>query len=282
MSGFLAFVYALRRFNKNQTVAGSAMMVLAGLSPCAATIVRSNGILAGIPFLFEAITAALGILSQGLSTTRLAQLASLGAGGLLVGVGLVYPQFLAYREYCYGRSPDDRRPWCNLTLPSIFTWVQSHYWYVCPKAPPPLLDMLIERLRNVGPFRYWTVSNLPLFLLAGPSLWLLTYSAIDVLRYPARLAPGMSPARAGAGGISSIQKRIIISLAVPQLVLAILALTSYHVQIITRLSSGYPLWYIWLASKLQDEPKRASLAIRWMVLYAMLQAGLYACFLPPA
>ncbi|KIW72755.1 hypothetical protein PV04_00930 [Phialophora macrospora] len=265
MSGFLGFVYALQRFSKNQTFAGSAMMGLAGLSSCAATIVRSNGILAGIPFLFEAITAALSTLSQGLSTTRLTQLASLGAGGLLVGIGLAYPQFLAFQEYCSGRSPEDRRPWCNLTLPSIFTWVQSHYW-------------------NVGPFCYWTVSNLPLFLLASPCLGLLTYSAVDVLRHPACLVRGVSAASSsvGTGTISSVQKRIIMSLALPQLVLAILALTSYHVQIITRLSSGYPLWYIWLACKLQDKPKRTSLPIRWMVLYALIQAGLYACFLPPA
>lgn len=79
-----------------------------------------------------------------------------------------------------------------------------------------------------------------------------------------------------------MQKRIVTSLALPQLVLAVLALTSYHVQIITRISSGYPLWYIWLAFKLQDRPRRASLVIRWMVIYALIQAGLYACFLPPA
>ncbi|ETI28681.1 hypothetical protein G647_01132 [Cladophialophora carrionii CBS 160.54] len=261
MSSFLSFVYALQRFKNNQNVAGSTSMVLAGLRSCVATMLRSNGVLAGIPFLFEAITTALSILSQGLSTVRITRIASLIAGGLLVGIGMAYPQFLAYKEYCYGRSPDDRRPWCNLTLPSIFTWVQSHYW-------------------NVGPFRYWTVSNLPLFLLAGPSIWLLTYSAIDALRRPSSLVPGLSPA--SAGSISSNQKRIIMSLALPQLVLAILALTSYHVQIITRLSSGYPLWYIWLASKLTDEPRTASLAVRWMVLYALIQAGLYACFLPPA
>ena len=72
------------------------------------------------------------------------------------------------------------------------------------------------------------------------------------------------------------------SLALPQLVLAILALTSYHVQIITRISSGYPLWYIWLAAKATDEPKRVAIVIRWMVIYALVQAGLYASFLPPA
>ena len=71
-------------------------------------------------------------------------------------------------------------------------------------------------------------------------------------------------------------------LALPQLLLAILAFTSYHVQIITRISSGYPLWCIWLASKATDEPKRVTVVIRWMIIYALVQAGLYASFLPPA
>jgi GPI mannosyltransferase 2 len=134
--------------------------------------------------------------------------------------------------------------------------------------------------RNVGPFRYWTLSNLPLFLLAAPALWLLIYSAIDVLRHPDIIRPGY--AKSTAAATSSLHMRIVASLALPQLVLAILALTSYHVQIITRLASGYPLWYIWLAVKLQQQPSKVWWVIRWMVLYALIQAGLYACFLPPA
>jgi phosphatidylinositol glycan class V len=119
-----------------------------------------------------------------------------------------------------------------------------------------------------------------LFLLAAPSLWLLIYSAIDVLRRPQMVLPGLS--KSSAASASNLQMRMLASLALPQLVLAVLAFTSYHVQIINRLSSGYPLWYIWLAVKLQDSPKKASLIIRWMVLYGLIQAGLYACFLPPA
>ena len=140
--------------------------------------------------------------------------------------------------------------------------------------------MLRSMFRNVGPFRYWTLSNLPLFLLATPSLCLLIYSAIDVLRNPELLRRGSPPSKSVLA--PALQYRIIATLALPQLVLAILALTSYHVQIITRLSSGYPLWYIWLAVKLQDEPKMAAGVVRWMVLYGLIQAGLYACFLPPA
>jgi GPI mannosyltransferase 2 len=68
-------------------------------------------------------------------------------------------------------------------------------------------------------------------------------------------------------------------LTIPQLILAVLALTTYHVQIITRIASGYPWWYIWLAA---ERPRSVKIAVRWMALYALIQGGLYASFLPPA
>lgn len=79
--------------------------------------------------------------------------------------------------------------------------------------------------------------------------------------------------------------------ATPQIALAALALTSYHVQIITRLSSGYPVWYWWVASLVLEDGKTslmgrkwstAFVISRWMVMYAMVQGGLFASFLPPA
>ena len=88
-----------------------------------------------------------------------------------------------------------------------------------------------------------------------------------------------------------INQAIARRFATPQIVLAALALTNYHVQIITRLSSGYPVWYWWLASlTLEDGEtslmgKKGSAACvisRWMVIYAIVQGGLFASFLPPA
>ncbi|EXJ65686.1 uncharacterized protein A1O5_11213 [Cladophialophora psammophila CBS 110553] len=259
ISGFLGYMHATQHFHRGLVLAGCATMICVGMSFSTATMVRSNGILAGIPFLIEASSTVMAIFFRGLSASRLSRLASVVVGGLLVAFGMVYPQARAYWEYCYGHGAEDKRSWCNQTVPSIFTWVQSHYW-------------------NVGPFRYWTVSNLPLFLLAAPSLWILIYSAVDIVRHPRLLIRDaqQSPTPASAG------ERVLLSLALPQLILALLALTSYHVQIITRLSSGYPLWYIWLATKLQTESKRTSVVIRWMVIYALIQAGLYASFLPPA
>lgn len=80
-------------------------------------------------------------------------------------------------------------------------------------------------------------------------------------------------------------------LAMPQALLVIMALLSYHVQIITRLSSAYPLWYIWLISSIAAAGRQGEsgfyftnpkTVVRWMIIYAMMQGALYASFLPPA
>ena len=88
-----------------------------------------------------------------------------------------------------------------------------------------------------------------------------------------------------------IDSAIARRFAIPQIVLATLAVTSYHVQIINRLSSGYPVWYWWLASLILKDRKSSfwgmkfhytCIITRWLVIYAMVQGGLFASFLPPA
>ena len=87
-----------------------------------------------------------------------------------------------------------------------------------------------------------------------------------------------------------LSTNLLKTMAAIQLLLAGSALTSYHVQIITRISSAYPVWYWFLASSLSQESsipgiltkQRAKWTIRWMIMYAVIQGGLYASFLPPA
>jgi Gpi18-like mannosyltransferase len=86
-------------------------------------------------------------------------------------------------------------------------------------------------------------------------------------------------------------KKLLALIALPQTTLATFTLTNAHVQIITRLASGYPVWYWWLATMIMDEGEPSpqsekriftkSICI-WMVMYALVQGGLYASFLPPA
>ena len=75
---------------------------------------------------------------------------------------------------------------------------------------------------------------------------------------------------------------LVQSAAAAEVLLAVLAATTYHVQIITRISSGYPVWHWWLAEHLIRGEKTGSRIVMFMVLYASIQGALFASFLPPA
>lgn len=147
--------------------------------------------------------------------------------------------------------------------------------------------MADECLRDVGFLKYWTLSNVPLFLIATPMLVVMVCTALMAL-----------DARELLGHVKSLQdtRHGIVCLrrfALPQLVLAVLATTNFHVQIINRISSGYPVWYIILAlalhgatSKTRWLPRFTQRRLEWIVramaMYAIIQGGLYASFMPPA
>lgn len=119
--------------------------------------------------------------------------------------------------------------------------------------------------------------------------------------------------------------RLLQSMAVPQVILAAMAITNYHVQIITRIGSAYPVCVLWLAwnlvgyAKTDEERLKATMkagpkgegaevdgrvkrqgkwvkkglaerfmdnwpriTVCYMMMYGMIQAVLYASFLPPA
>lgn len=134
--------------------------------------------------------------------------------------------------------------------------------------------------RGTGFLRYWTFSNVPLFFLAAPVLTIMFVSGFEILRQPSS-SLGMATGRLDLGS-----KTLIQAVAAAQVLLAALALSTYHVQVVTRLASGYPLWYWWLAACLagHDEKRRVGGGrfVVFMVLYAMIQGALFACFLPPA
>ncbi|KAL6854643.1 family 76 glycosyltransferase [Trichoderma novae-zelandiae] len=225
-----------------------------------ATCFRSNGLLNGLLFAVEAAKCLLGFLRQpGLS--RLALLTSLIIGGLSIAAGSVVPQTMAWLRYCNVDPSGDMepRPWCSRLIPSIFTFVQGHYW-------------------NNGFLKYWTPNQLPLFLLASPVLTLLIKSGLQVSRSFGQGLGRATPV------VEESYHSFVLTLAVVQTLVAVLAITNFHVQIITRLSSGYPVWYWWVANSLADGQTRktGSMVVVFMVMYAGIQGGLFASFLPPA
>ncbi|KAH6685062.1 mannosyltransferase [Plectosphaerella plurivora] len=258
----------------------TGLQVAAGCVFGLATVFRSNGILHGIPFAAECLRVVVTPLIAGENPLpHVVSLLGPIVGGLLVASGSVIPQAVAYKRYC--GSPESP-PWCDSAIPSIYTYVQEHYW-------------------GVGFLRYWTVSNIPLFLLAAPVLTILIKSGIEIAKQPSQLVPSAraSAASQTKGKVEAKDKAdtssspeipssqvLVVSLAVSQVTLTVLALASYHVQIITRLASGYPVWYWWVAAGLRGSDlarkQWANRIVTFSIVYALVQAALFACFLPPA
>ncbi|KAJ4295336.1 ER membrane glycoprotein subunit of the GPI transamidase complex-like protein [Kalmusia sp. IMI 367209] len=261
---------------KRQTIREDALILSAGVLFLLATWVRSNGLLSGLLFVFDVIGCVPSLMKMQLSRNDIRRLAITCISGALLGLGSLLPQYVAFREYCTAESSSGARPWCYKTIPSIYTWVQSNYW-------------------DVGFLRYWTASNLPLFVIAAPMLWLLLRSGIDHLRNPAHFS--VKPRHIQPDGADRDTKDLnttsgnLPQLALPQLVLAITAISNFHVQVINRLSSGYPIWYLavarWLiahdtAQRKEQEHRAAQWVCRGLVVYAIVQGALFANFLPPA
>ncbi|KAK6526391.1 ER membrane glycoprotein subunit of the GPI transamidase complex-like protein [Orbilia ellipsospora] len=246
-------------------------LVVSGFFFGVSSLFRSNGIINGILFALDALRY-IRELSVGVNVyPNLRLLIATGIGGLLVGLPTLWRQYQGWLEYCTISTPI-KREWCAKSIPSIYSFVQSHYW-------------------GVGFLKYWTPGNIPLFLLAAPMLGILIKTSFDIVTI---LTP--EPHRPlYALRLYRTNRNLLFRLAVPQLVLAILAITNYHVQIITRLSSGLPIWYLVMAAALAERsseqskdvvseksPNWSRMMLRFFLGYQVVQAVLYGGFLPPA
>ncbi|KAI5294984.1 ER membrane glycoprotein subunit of the GPI transamidase complex-like protein, partial [Ascosphaera atra] len=282
-SGFYAYITALRCEGKSrpQLLSRDAAFLLAGCLFGAATLLRSNGLLSGSLFAYDAILEADKQLRRRRLVPSRRMLALLLGGGVIF-VAFALPQAIAFMQFCgdEGRA----RPWCGAAVPTIYGFVQKNYW-------------------DVGFLRYWKLSNLPLFLLAAPMLATLVTSTTIVFNHstsaPKNDTPGEQQQQQqhhhSPPSSQTITSTYLLRLSIPQLILAVSALAIYHVQIINRIASGYPVWYWYIAllilspspASVADVPARkrekvARALVTAMVMYGLIQGVLYANFLPPA
>lgn len=106
------------------------LTLLSGIVFGLATVLRSNGLLNGLPFACDFLVTFYCLVEDPeLSRTPayLIKLGVVGLSGLFVAAGYAGPQVWAYKTYCSG-SLAQPRPWCRDLLPSIYSYVQRQYW----------------------------------------------------------------------------------------------------------------------------------------------------------
>lgn len=126
--GFQLYLNGLRNRCQKRSVRADFESLAAGAVFGLATTVRSNGLLSGTLFLYDATVAAAPLINGNLSFENARRLVFVGIGGCLVALGTIIPQYIVYGRYCTLDPTYETRPWCNDRIPSIYAWVQGHYW----------------------------------------------------------------------------------------------------------------------------------------------------------
>ncbi|POS84416.1 hypothetical protein EPUL_004833 [Erysiphe pulchra] len=262
-AGILVFAVS---FDAKKSLSQDFLILISGALFGIATTFRSNAILNGL-LIFEEAVRTLWDLKNNFRFSSIRHLLLTGVAGLFVGSGSIIPQYIAYSEYC-AENLAVKRPWCDRIFPSIYQFVQSYYW-------------------DVGLFRYWKFSNLPLFLISAPMYSLIFVSGIWALNLSNSEQTTKSRDSTGNPRINDLYYWIFRNLAISQLILAIGTFTTAHAQIISRTSSSYPVWIWFLAILLLGQNKSQNKRIikgltNYLITYGIVQAGLYSSFLPPA
>lgn len=189
---------------------------------------------------------------------------------VLVALSLIpflYHNYKAYTLFCRRDRP--RPEWCDSsTFPSIYTYVQHKYW-------------------NVGFLRYWTLSNIPNFLLALPVLLSVFAFCAFYLSYIPSILPSLFRQRRFREDTTPVPASLFLDVSVlphvlHALVLALLLTFNAHVQIALRTLPSLPLMHWAAACLLVERPALGRVWVAWSVMWSVTSCVLWAVFLPPA
>lgn len=125
-AGFYVYSSAFLDDRAGRCLSRDVKLLMAAVTFAVATSVRSNGILSGFLFAYDAILDLFKFASGRFSVGVLRHLIIIILCGIIVALGMVVPQYIAYTAYCTLGAGS--RPWCRQLIPSIYGWVQAHYW----------------------------------------------------------------------------------------------------------------------------------------------------------
>ncbi|GAA5954473.1 hypothetical protein JCM21900_006818 [Sporobolomyces salmonicolor] len=261
--------------------------LLAALVWAVGTAFRAQGLVVGVGFFGWKFVLRTGWKDGRFSLRRLvAGLLPFMLLSLLSAAPFFAFQAYAYRQFC--TTPTSPvRPWCTKGLGLSYGWIQSHYW-------------------DNGPFRYWTLQQLPNFVLALPVFALSSaasysyYSSnvLPVLRSTVPFIPlpspppSPSPSPSPAAAARPFLDEFLIPYVHLHTATTLLLLVSSHVQIVLRVcATGPTVW--WFAADLllvgkaaaDAERGRTQWGRRWVgycVVWGSIAVVLWATFLPPA
>lgn len=197
-----------------------------------------------------------------------ASLKNLGYSLILTSIvfgPFLYHHYSAYTIFCSGSGV--QADWCSNIPPSIYSHVQSKYW-------------------NVGFLHYWTVEQIPNFIISAPPLFSLFAFSVWHLKngFIPRLLHIISPTVRSQKTLSSspFLSTYFTPHVIHTLFLCTTLLLSSHVQIILRLAASMPTTY-WAASWLLIEhPWYGRLWVGWSIVWGAVSVVLWSAFLPPA
>ncbi|RDB24784.1 GPI mannosyltransferase 2 [Hypsizygus marmoreus] len=260
---------------KGMLYAAKECWILATICFTLATTFRSNGILLSgyiiwslviQPFLDRKKTSALKIMYALFLT-------------VVVTLPFAYHNYSAYSLFCSSSSPTHRPGWCDNFPPSIYTHVQSKYW-------------------NVGFLRYWTLSQIPNFLISAPPLALLLVFSwyhlvqgfLPLLRLKLLAPPAPDQQSKAQPNPSPFLTPTITPHVIHTVFLCVTLIFFSHTQIVLRLAAALPTLYwgaAWLflehaGSSTGKQWRWGRLWVGWSVIWGLISLGLWAAFLPPA